>query len=84
MQEYKYVGRVEGAFFDKYGRPTKMIQRVLEATERHKIAQLKREHEQSKYPPCSTKWSQNEGVRTTFHELLVSVLWSSSQLQAVG
>jgi hypothetical protein len=62
MQTYVYKGRVEGAFFDLNGNPTKMVRKVLEGTQRSNIAKKQREGKRADYPDCSKRWSQDEGA----------------------
>lgn len=62
MQEYKYVGRVVGAFFSEYGKPTALHQRVMEGTLQHKAAEKERKNKRLAYPNCSSRWSSKAGV----------------------
>lgn len=62
MQEYKYKGRLVGAFFDEQGFPTALSRRMWEASARHKGAVEERKNKRLSYPDCSTRWSSNSGV----------------------
>ncbi|KAL4436400.1 hypothetical protein ABPG77_009962 [Micractinium sp. CCAP 211/92] len=62
-KEYKYVGKVQGRFYDAAGNPTPLQQRV-EAAAAAKVAAEEQEQDAGSSDasvPCNVKWSRAEG-----------------------
>ncbi|CAD7701556.1 unnamed protein product [Ostreobium quekettii] len=60
-KDYKYMGKVEGRFYNPLGEPLEDLQKFEDgAAEGNRIAEL-RKAERAKYPNCNSKWSQAKG-----------------------
>lgn len=64
VQEYTYMGRVEGAFFDREGQVTDQLRRVLQGSRRAKAAEVERKSRRSDHPGCNKRWSEAQGARS--------------------
>jgi hypothetical protein len=62
LQDYKYKGKLHGAFYDARGQPTELVQNVAEGTERARLARIERQNRRATEPSCSKRWSQDTGA----------------------
>ena len=67
MQEYKFVGRVVGRFYDAAGQPTALLARIeaasVAASAAKEAAEGKTQTGAGQQPqPCNVKWSKSEGA----------------------
>ncbi|GMH35660.1 hypothetical protein BSKO_03528 [Bryopsis sp. KO-2023] len=61
FKDYEYVGKLEGAFYDSTGKPTRALEEVeLGAIEGLKV-QARREAAKKEHPNCNSRWSQAKG-----------------------
>lgn len=62
-KDYKFVGLVEGSFYDEKGNIREMMRTYkkkleLALQEKHLL-----DHDRQLFPPCNSEWSQNKGGR---------------------
>lgn len=60
-KNYKYVGKLEGRFYDTSGKPTEYLFKAQEANDRNKAKQDKQTKFHERYPSCNSEWSQEKG-----------------------
>ncbi|XP_074030803.1 neuferricin [Leptinotarsa decemlineata] len=62
-KEYVEVGKLEGKYFDKHGKPTPygiLVQKLIKEAE---IIEQNEDEEKQKFPPCNIEWDPEKGTR---------------------
>lgn len=62
-KEYKFVGFLEGTYYDSKGRPTAHHNKAVKALNVAHKWQATQTAETERYPPCNSEWSQGKGGR---------------------
>ncbi|GFO29159.1 neuferricin-like [Plakobranchus ocellatus] len=62
-KDYKYIGKVEGAFYDKEGRELDMMRLYKKKLEAAMLEKDLIENDRQLFPPCNSEWSQDSGGR---------------------
>ncbi|XP_055883380.1 neuferricin-like [Biomphalaria glabrata] len=62
-KDYKLIGKVEGAFFDKDGKELPMMQLYKKKLKQALLEKDLIENDKKLFPPCNSEWSQNSGGR---------------------
>ncbi|RUS88361.1 hypothetical protein EGW08_003873 [Elysia chlorotica] len=62
-KDYKFVGLVEGSFYDKDGGTLDMMKIFNKKLESAKLEKNLIDNDKEKFPPCNSEWSQNKGGR---------------------
>jgi len=60
-EEYTFVGRVTGAFYDAMGEPTEALKAVEEGAAQAERIKTEREAAKKLNPNCNSKWAQGKG-----------------------
>ena len=60
--EYAFVGRVIGNFYDKDGKETEALKTFHEKVKRGLKAKDQDKEEKKIFPECNSKWSREEGT----------------------
>ncbi|CAD5120867.1 DgyrCDS9417 [Dimorphilus gyrociliatus] len=60
-KEYKYVGKLDGWFFNSDGQPTENYKMVNEKLEIAKLEKHSDKLDEQMFPPCNSEWSQADG-----------------------
>lgn len=63
QEEYTYVGKLIGRYYDKDGNPTEEYKQSRRAIEDAKRNKLNMEKEKELFPPCNSEWSREKGTR---------------------
>nr|CAG4644153.1 EOG090X0A5G [Lepidurus arcticus] len=61
--DYTYIGKLSGRYFDGKGKLTEYGEKVEEKIKRAALAKEAQEAEAQVYPPCNSEWSQANGGR---------------------
>ncbi|CAL1539005.1 unnamed protein product [Lymnaea stagnalis] len=62
-KDYKLVGKVEGAFFDKIGRALPLMELYKKQLKKALLEKDLIENDKQLFPPCNSEWSQANGGR---------------------
>lgn len=62
-KDYKYIGKVEGAFFDKKGQELPMMELYRKKLRTALLEKNVIENDKKLFPPCNSEWSQGNGGR---------------------
>ena len=62
-ENYKYIGRLNGHFYDSEGNPTEALDRFHECTKEGNQEKEAEEADRAKFPPCNSRWSRTEGKK---------------------
>uniref|UniRef100_A0A183CD85 Cytochrome b5 heme-binding domain-containing protein n=1 Tax=Globodera pallida TaxID=36090 RepID=A0A183CD85_GLOPA len=62
-REYRLVGLLDGAYYDRRGRPTEKLRQVHKRMEKAKQWKADQLREQSVFPPCNSEWKKGVGGR---------------------
>ncbi|KAG6448337.1 neuferricin [Manduca sexta] len=62
-KKYKYVGVLNGRYFDKYGKKTAYYQDVIKKVEQCKQEKETAKRKELEYPPCNMEWSEDRGTK---------------------
>eukprot|EP00899_Mesostigma_viride_P013051 jgi/Mesvir1/21747/Mv04154-RA.1 len=65
---YKPVGKVEGAFYDRSGRPREALSLVEKLLATAEAERAEQEADEQRRPLCNSKWSQDEGSEVWCNE----------------
>lgn len=57
----RFVGKLEGLYYDSQGNPTKQLKGVEAKAARGAQLLEKQKKEEAKLPSCNSRWSQDEG-----------------------
>ncbi|XP_067123941.1 neuferricin [Centruroides vittatus] len=62
-EEYIYVGKLIGRYYDKNGNPTEEYKSTRQAIEQAKQDKVNSDKEKKLFPPCNSEWSREKGTR---------------------
>ena len=62
-KDYKFVGIVEGAFYDRDGEMRNMMRVYMRKLEAAKLEKDLLDNDKLLFPPCNSEWSQGQGGR---------------------
>ena len=77
-ENYKYIGRLNGHFYDSEGNPTEALDRFHECTKEGNQEKEAEEADRAKFPPCNSRWSRTEGKQSINMECFSSCLFNCS------
>jgi len=60
--EYKFVGVVQGKFYDKFGNPTPYLKHYTDLAKQGLQERQEKEKAKLQEPPCNSKWTQDTGA----------------------
>ncbi|KAK3730863.1 hypothetical protein QZH41_009968 [Actinostola sp. cb2023] len=61
-KDYTYLGKVIGRYYNENGKPTSALKEAKALIKEGKLLREKQKDDDKKFPPCNSKWSQNEGA----------------------
>ncbi|CAH2073500.1 unnamed protein product, partial [Iphiclides podalirius] len=62
-KKYKFLGLLEGRFYDTQGEETKYLKKVKSKLKDCREDEINAEKENQKYPPCNAMWNEDETSR---------------------
>ncbi|XP_077996339.1 neuferricin-like [Glandiceps talaboti] len=62
-KDYRYVGKLQGRFYDENGNPTEELAKVQTLMAKGLEEKKSNEDEKKKFPPCNSEWTQKSGGR---------------------
>ncbi|KAG8172537.1 hypothetical protein JTE90_019372 [Oedothorax gibbosus] len=62
-EEYKYVGKVVGRYYDQNGQPTKELLSIKEKMNTVQKNKYQDEVDKQTFPPCNSEWSKEKGSK---------------------
>jgi len=60
-KDYKFVGLLIGRYYNEMGKPTEYFFKLKGILEEYKKEEQERKRDETEYPGCNSKWSQNDG-----------------------
>jgi hypothetical protein len=63
-KDYSYIGKVVGRYYDENGNPTSALKQAKALIKEGKRLKEIQKGEDQKFPPCNSKWSQSEGLKS--------------------
>ncbi|KAG8177907.1 hypothetical protein JTE90_020187 [Oedothorax gibbosus] len=63
-EEYKYVGKVVGRYYDQDGQPTKELLSIKEKMNTVQKNKYQDEVDKQTFPPCNSEWSKEKGSKS--------------------
>ncbi|XP_070572496.1 neuferricin-like [Ptychodera flava] len=62
-KQYIYVGKLQGRYYNKDGKPTEELARVEALIAKGEEEKSQDQEIKNKYPPCNSEWTQQKGGR---------------------